>query len=129
MVQPTHVDSKSDAWRGYTRVPDNPAGFTSAKSGWHSTLTKTDASEVVNDILAGEYHGREPEALDLVDSLDESATDREQRSVALDVPVIGVFGTTSNVMSAGVDLYVPEGHADAIEQLFEGKTAGTDGSL
>ncbi|MDB9247478.1 hypothetical protein PN419_00455 [Halorubrum ezzemoulense] len=99
----------TSAWRGYTKVPDEPAGFVTAQSGWHSTLTETDASDVINDILAGEYHS--------------------PRDHGLDVPVIGVFGTTSNVMSTGVDLYVPDGHADAITQLFEGASAGRDGSI
>ena len=99
----------TDGWRGHTTVPSDPAGFTTAQSGWHSTLTRTDASEVINDILGGEYHG--------------------PGDHGLNVPVIAVFGTTSNVMSTTTDLYVPEGHEDAINKLFEGESAGMDGHI
>ena len=97
----------TDAWRGYTSVPDDADGFVKAKGGWHSSVTQTGASNRVNELLDGELH-------DLG---------------IIDIPVIGVFSTTSNVMSTGVDLYVPDGHDDAIAQLFERVSSGLDGSL
>ena len=99
----------TDAWRGHTTVPDDADGYTKAKSGWHSSITQTDASDVVNGLLDGEYH--------------------HYGDHGLNVPIIGVFSTTSNVMSLGVDLYVPDGHENSIVELFENASSRRDGSL
>lgn len=123
----------TDAWRGYTSLPDDADEYVKAKGGWHSSITRTDASDRVNELLDGRYHSHVEYYLDEDDDSDSdviNVDDVESRDgERLDFPVIGVFSTTSNVMSTGVDLYVPEDREDAIAQLFEDVSSGYDGSL
>jgi len=93
----------TDGWRGHTTVPDEPTKFVKVESGWHSTIQATDASEFINDLMDG--------------------------STKLPFPVITAITTTSNVLSAGVDVWVPAAHEGSLSEHFESATAGRHGSL
>lgn len=96
---------KVDAWRGQSIPPKKPDGFTEVMGGWHSTMTKTDASETIN-------------ALD-------------QLSKDLNIPIIKVFNQGSNVCSIGISVFVFDENKEEVKQHIEeaGTTTGYDGFI
>lgn len=100
IVGGTHWVS-TDAWRGYESTPSKPDGYVQAGGSWHSTMTRTSLSDAINDITAQE--------------------------VVLSFPVLVAFTRTSNLMSTGLDVYVPAEHKEELRAEFEGASAGLDG--
>lgn len=90
----------TDAWRGYEDGPSEAAGFVRAIDTWHGTMTPTDASEKINALSEGGY---------------------------VDFPVIVAFTRTSNVMSQGIEVYVPEDRKADLAAFVNGASAGADG--
>lgn len=90
----------TDAWRGYMKTPNSLPGFARAKSGWHSTMEQSSQAETVRAITDGDH--------------------------PIAAPIIVVFGRTSNVMSTGLDLYIPEAFTEDMDALFDG-TSGAPG--
>lgn len=93
----------TDAWRGYSETPGSGGDFVRVKNSWHSTMDRTDASDLINDLSNGE--------------------------AGVDFPVMTVYARTSNVFSMGIEVYVEEDHTDDIKDLFDRVSSGLVGGF
>lgn len=91
----------TDAWRGYEDGPSEAVGFVKAKDTWHGTMTRTSASDRINELSSGDR--------------------------PMPFPVMVAFTRTSNLFSQGLEVFVPEDRTDDLQAYFEGATAGLDG--
>jgi hypothetical protein len=87
----------TDGWRGYSETPGKGGDFVRVKNSWHSTMERTDVSDLINDLSNGD--------------------------AGIDFPVIVVYARTSNVFSMGIEVYAPKDHVEDIKELFEGASA------
>jgi hypothetical protein len=87
----------TDAWRGYSTTPGSAGDWVRVKNSWHSTMERTDVSDLINALSNGE--------------------------AGLDFPVMVVYAKTSNVMSMGIEIYAPEEHVEDINALFDNASA------
>lgn len=76
-----------------------PDTWTAVKSGWHSSMERSDVSDAINALSNGEYH----------------------RHAGFDFPLIIRYGKTTNVCTLSLTVMVPQGEAETIEALFKGK--------
>ena len=93
----------TDAWRGYYDGPDSIDSWVKVSSGWHSGMERSELSDAINEITAGE--------------------------AGFDFPVIVCFPLTSNVCAIGLEVYAPEPYADQVDAYLSGKTAGRVGGV
>jgi len=87
----------TDGWRGYSETPGSGGDFVRVKNSWHSTMERTEVSDVINALSNGE--------------------------AGVLFPVIVVYARTSNVFSMGIEIYAPEDRVDEMNALFEGASA------
>lgn len=106
LIQGTYHVS-TDAWRGYDTGPTATAEMVRVKSGWHSSMERTDISDRINELVSGKAH----------------------EAYGWAFPVVVMYGKTSNIMSIGLDIYAPEDGVDDVTQFFGDRSAGFKGSL
>jgi len=93
----------TDAWRGYSETPGRGGDFVRVENSWHSTMDRTDASDLINDLSNGE--------------------------AGAEFPVITVYARTSNVFSMGIEVYAPEARVEDIKDMFERVSSGLVGGF
>lgn len=77
-------------------------GWSSVSTGWHSSLERSDLSDLINDITRGDFH--------------ETAT--------ADIPPVMVaFSGTGNICSVGLSVYTHDEFAEELKEILSGKRA------
>lgn len=85
-------DAAADLYRGELE------GYESVGTGWHSSLEKSELSDLINEITGGEFHDSAPSEID-------------------PAPVIVKFSGTGNVCSVGISVFTTPEFAPTLEKI------------